>query len=299
MKNLRILLVFAIAASLLYFTSCGPSDTNAPNMYLTGTPDTTVLLGLVYTDPGIVVEDNADQTSEIIVENDIEDVIDVYSTDDRTRRDEDYYIVYTATDQAGNSDTIGRMVRVTNVSEPFANSYECRRTISTIWGDTTYRSRISVDSRVAGRLRISRVYNHWDPNISETSEGDPIGAKVYFKINADLWHPDLSQQASERYAYLGVSTNDNETPFFDNMDYTEATDSILKFVYLRIDEQIMEDSLGNAAFQILGSTEQDGTPKSRIEYVSGEISKIILKYNITNTTSATPPDLVTEEYTLY
>jgi hypothetical protein len=211
--------------------------------------------------------------------------------DGRTRRDEDYRIIYTATDQAGNNDTIGRMVRVQNVAHPFAGSYDCRRTVSTYWGDTTYRSTISVDSRVSGKLRISRVYNHYDPS---------FGSKIYFTINAFLWHPDLSNQESTVYGFLGVSDTDNDTPFFQDMDYTQATDSIMRFQYLKLGYNEYPDSLGNANFSITGSTEQDGiTPKSKIEYVNGEISKIVLKYNISKVDGSANPDQVTEEYRPY
>lgn len=287
MKNLRILLATGLIAAVYLLTSCGPTDTIPPKLYLYGAKDTTVLLGLTYQDRGIYVEDNADQEEEIEITNDIEDVISFY-TDGRTRRNSDNWITYTATDQEGNSDTIGRMVRVKNVSSPFAGSYECRRTVSTFWGDTSYRSTVSVDSRVSGRLRVSRVYNHYDPFYLRN---------IFFTVYVDLWHPDLSSQYSTTYGYLGKSSIDLETPFFQNMDYDQAVDSIKNFVHLKINNEPYVDSLGNAEFIISGKT-TNGIPDSRIEYIGGEVSKIILKYNVTKFDGSNP-DQVTEEYIPY
>ncbi|MDY0160624.1 MAG: DUF5011 domain-containing protein [Bacteroidales bacterium] len=286
MKYLRILLVTSFIAAVYFLTSCGSTDTIPPKLYLYGASDTTILLGLQYVDRGIYVEDNASNEDEIEIENDIEDVINFYN-DGKTRRTGDYYITYTATDQEGNSDTIGRMVRVKNVSTPFAGSYECRRQQSFFWNDTSYRSTVSADTRTAGRLRISRVYNHYDPSNNRN---------IFFTVYAELWHPELSQQFSSIYGYLGT-VSDPESPFYADMDYDGAIDSIKNFTYLKIQGAPYLDSIGNAEFNIAGSN-QNGIPLSRIEYINGEVSKIILKYVITKYDGSNP-DQVIEEYIPY
>ncbi|HOE05630.1 MAG TPA: DUF5011 domain-containing protein [Bacteroidales bacterium] len=290
------LLVLAVAS--VFFTGCGITDDKPPRIYLVGSNDTTIIMREKYVDPGYYAEDNVTKTENIILANDLADKI-IVNSGGYTTRNEVYEIIYTATDEAGNSSTITRTVRVQNMATPLAGSYTCFRRFSSFWGDTTYRTTVAVDNRIAGRLRINKVYNHWDP---------AYHALVYFKIYADLWAPDLcttnphfdSEAATSGVGYQGLSNTNNSVPWYRGLGYDEAYLQ-RRFEYIHIPTQVWADSLGNANFLIQGSVETDGfTPKSKIEYIGTEISKIILKYNITNQ-GVTPAvvDQVTEEYTPY
>ncbi|NLA25197.1 MAG: hypothetical protein GX879_09555, partial [Bacteroidales bacterium] len=159
----------------------------------------------------------------------------------------------------------------------------------------TYRSTIIVDTRVAGRLRIGRVYNHWDPEFSNY---------IHFRVNADLWAPDLCRtnphydnaNKNSGVGYQGVSNENNETPWFRGKSYEEAT-SERRFEYLMIPELTSPytDSLGNAEYRIYGSN-VNGIPLSKIEYLGNDISKITLHYNISRV-GTNIVDQVIEEYT--
>jgi hypothetical protein len=137
--------------------------------------------------------------------------------------------------------------------------------------DTVYNSSVVADTRVPGRLRFPKVYAHYNN-----------GQKSYFRINADLFSPELSENYSETIAYMGTAS-DNETPFFANLSYEQATDSILTFDMLKIDAQYYTDTLGNQVY-ISGVTEPGHNyPLSRIEYLgtSKTIKRIVLELNVT------------------
>jgi hypothetical protein len=151
-----------------------------------------------YNDPGILVEDNATMTSEIVVTNDSASVFTV-SPDGYLRSVKEFTLTYTAKDNEMNSSTKGRNIRVANISEAFIGSYKTTRNTMHLNDDTSYNSTIAVDSRVAGRLRFPKVYAHsWD------------GKKTYFKVNADLYSTDLSDTFNERHGYLGKASNSAE-----------------------------------------------------------------------------------------
>ncbi len=287
-SSLSIIILVFIAATAI-FTSCGPKDITGPKIYLldadgiiTQNPDTTVLLYTKYSDPGVSVEDNATQNSQIVLVNDSADVFTV-STTGYLRRVEAIVLTYTATDLEGNSSTNARNIRIANISEPFIGSYATTRNTFNLNDDTVYNSTISVDSRIPGRLRFPKVYAHsW------------AGQKTYFKLNADLFHPNLSKTFSETIAYMGT-LDDIERPFFSAMTYTEGVDSILCFTMLRIDAQVYSDSLGNQVY-IQGVTQPvTDYPMSRIEYLgeSKTIKRIVLELNVTKNDIV---DRVTEVY---
>lgn len=290
--------LFTFLAAIVLFSSCGIKDDKPPRIYLTGSNDTVVIMREKYIDPGYFAEDNVSKTENLILEDNLEAQISV-TADGYTNRNEVYEITYTATDEEGNSRSVVRTVRVQNISTPYAGSYTVYRRNSLFWGDTTYRSTIAVDTRVSGRLRISRVYNHWDPT---------FGAQVYFRINADLWAPDLvtsvphfdNANNNSGVGFMGLSNTNNSVPWYRNMGYEEAQQT-RRFEYIHIPNQVWKDSLENASFTILGSTQSTPVngvyyPKSRIEYLGGDIRKITLEYSITNLATGVN-DQVKEEYT--
>ncbi|MDD3687722.1 MAG: hypothetical protein PHE56_13270 [Bacteroidales bacterium] len=290
MKRTLSIIVVVLAAFTAVFTSCGPKDTQGPKIYILGDgdvilpegkTDTILLLWTKYNDPGVLVEDNATMTSKIVVTNDSADVFTV-SPDGYLRSVKEFTLTYTAKDDEMNTSTKGRNIRVANISEAFIGSYKTTRNSMHLDDDTSYNSTISVDSRVAGRLRFPKVYAHaWD------------GKKTYFKVNADLFSPNLSTTFNERHGYLGAP-DDSGRAFFSAMTYTEAIDSILEIEHLRIDAQDYTDSLGNQVY-IQGVTDINNVPLSRIEYLgeSKTIIRIVLELNVTKNDIV---DRVTEIY---
>ena len=275
MKTLKKILGVSILALLLGFVSC-KSDTQAPNIYLLGADgntiteeqnDTIVLLYSIFTDPGVLVEDNVTATTDIIVESDIEDVLSI-NDDGFLRRTGELEITYTATDEESNVATAIRNITISNVSTPFIGSYETERTATHV-GETLYISTLSADSRVAGRISFPKVY---------AQEID--GEKSYYNVAADLFSEDLTTIFNSSFGYLGLAS-DNDTPFFNNLNYSQAIDSILSFTLLRIDAQEVTDNLGNVA--TIAGRELENLPLSRIEYVgeSKTIYRIVLELNVT------------------
>lgn len=290
MKRTLSIIIVVLTAFTAVFTSCGPKDTQGPKIYILGDgdvilpegkTDTVVLLWTKYNDPGILVEDNATMTSKIVVTNDSADVFTL-STDGYLRTVKEFTLTYTATDDEMNTSTKGRKIRVANISEAFIGSYKTTRNSMNLNDDTSYNSTIAVDSRVAGRVRFPKVYAHsWD------------GRKTYFKVNADLYSTELSDVFNDRHGYLGKSS-DGDVPFFSDMTYTEAIESILSIEYLKIDAQDYVDSLGNQVF-IQGVEDINELPLSRIEYLGDTktIKRIVLELNVTK---GGVPDRVTEIY---
>ena len=281
MKKVFGISVLIILAGLM-FNSCKPEDNQGPKIYILNPDgeilhgeekDTTLLLWTKYVDPGVFVEDNASKTSEIVVTLDTTVLPlskDGYLRATRGSVEEFLNLTYTATDLAGNSSTNNRPFRVANISEVFTGSYTVSRTANNV-NDTSYTSTISIDSRVAGRLRFGKVYAHkW-------------GTKnTYFKVNADLYSKELSPTTfDEKHGYLGRK-DDPGVCYYSGMTYTPAKEKIYDYYYLQIDAQEYADSLGNKVY-IKGIEDGNDVPLSKIEYLgdSHTITKIILELNVT------------------
>lgn len=294
MKNI-IYLSFAILVVVCVSCDGGP-DCIPPNVIVLGSggdflsageTDTTVLLFSKFTDPGFEAEDNLTKTEYLILEDDLEDVL-LLNDAGYIRKTGEYTITYSATDEAGNIGTATRAITVENISAPFAGAYFTNLTAQQIT-DTMYTSTIAVDTRVPGRLSFPKVYAHRD--------GAEFAENIYFKVYADLYKPEISDEYSETIAYMGNPT-DKETPFFEIMTYSEAIEEILSFERLMIPAQTFTDALGNV-YTISGVADpaNPDMPYSRIEYLgeSTTITKIYLELNVTKDGVYT--DRVTEIYT--
>jgi hypothetical protein len=217
--------------------------------------------------------------------NDLEDVLLVNDAG-YIRKTGEYTIIYSATDEAGNKGTATRVITVENISAQFSGAYFTNRTAQQIAETTNYTSTVAVDARIPGRLSFPKVYAHVDG-----------GQNIYFKLYADLYKPEVSDEYSETISYMGKPT-DKETPFFELMTYSEAIDEILSFERLMIPAQTFTDALGNA-YTISGVADpaNPDMPFSRIEYLGGSttITKIYLELNVTKDGVYT--DRVTEIYT--
>lgn len=294
-RTLSILLAVAFI-STMFLTSCN-EDTQGPKIYLLGADgniiqdvdnDTVVLLFTKYVDPGVIVEDNASPSDLIVLENDSADALSL-NTAGYLKRAEEVVITYTATDEAGNTSTKGRNIKIGNISDPFVNSYATTRDAQYI-NDTIYNSSVTADTKVPGRLKFPKVYAHyWNGNRS------------YFKVTADLYHENLSNSFSDDIAYMGTASDKDEA-FYTGMTYEEGTDSILTFTRLKIEAQQYEDTSGNVVYIAgsIDSSEGHDLPLSRIEYLAGTktITKIILELNVSRIINGVQqsPDQVIEYY---
>lgn len=289
--KINILLLFALFT--LFFVSCDKKDNIKPNVLLLGDggvylaaeeTDTIVLLFSKFTDPGFEAEDNLTKSEDLLMVSDLEDVLLVNDAN-YLRKTGEYLVTYSATDEAGNTGTATRKVIVENISAPFAGAYFTNRTAQQIAETTNYTSTVAVDTRVPGRLTFPKVYAHVDGS-----------ENIYFKLYADLYKPEMSDEYSETIAYMGKPT-DKETPFFEIMTYSEAIGEILSFKRLMIPAQTFTDALGNA-YTISGVADPTNPdmPFSRIEYLgeSTTITKIYLELNVTKDGVYT--DRVTETY---
>lgn len=291
MKRTLSIIIVALIATTAILTSCGPKDVTGPKIYLldkdgliTQDTDTVVLLYTKYVDPGVKVEDNATQTSDIVVKDDGADVFSL-TTSGYLKKVESIVLTYTANDDEGNTSTNRRNIRIANISEAFAGSYATTRNTQNLNDDTSYNSNVAVDLKVPGRLKFPKVYAH-----------SIDGHKVYFKVNADLFHPDLSTTYSQNIAYMGTKS-DSETPFFSEMSYDEGIESALSFTYLKIDAQTYYDTTENYSVFIQGNVDAETQlPLSRIEYLgdSKTVKRIVLELNVTK--NETSVDNVTEVY---
>jgi hypothetical protein len=279
---------------ILFFTVIGcQKDVEGPSIYLLGVNgqtlentqnDTVVLLFSKYVDPGVLVEDNVTETSNIIVSNDAEDVLEV-TTDGFLKKVESVIITYTATDEKENFDTISRNIRIANIAEAFENIYTTSRSTLYLDNGLTYNSTVSVDTRIPGRLAFPKVYSHV---VGEQS--------IYFKVYADLYSDLGSTQYSNLIAYMGTSS-DKENPFFTGMTFEQSQDTILSFSKLKIAAQTYTDGLGNN--YIIAGYEEDAEEQiiSHVEYLAGTktIKRIVLELNVTKNDVVV--DRVTEIYT--
>ncbi len=338
MKKTFFIILLAAVVLPLFMSSCKKKDGTPPYIYIlsedrtmtvpnpfqpgsemfpvriAGTHktnhDTTVLLYTKYVEPvrfitkdifyvGVQVEDNASRAEFIDVVSTLEDIrLTGEPAPGRLRRQTVETITYTATDEAGNSQTATRELNIRNISNAFAGVYETTKTSQFLTADNTppvVLSTVSSDAGVPGRLRFPRVYYHFDANENV----------VNFRVNADLWSPNISTNFSTAIAYMGKSNADIHTPFFDDMTYDEGITAIKNFDRLRIDAQEYQDSMGNNNMFISGVTANDdmATPLSRIEYVgegeSKSIARIVLELNVTidKDLPTQKVDIVTEIYT--
>lgn len=284
-KFVSISLFILMGITAIVLNSCTPKDTTAPTIYLVGSNDTTVLLWTQYTDPGVIVEDNKDIAENITVTDDIEDELTI-TDQGYLRLTGDYEVTYTAKDQAGNETTKKKTIYVKNITEPMYGTYDVDRLNSNFHGDTNYVASILADVRKAGRIRITRVYLHYD---------DENGDYASFVLKADLRAPNGSMEDNSMHGYLGDPANPG-TPFFEGMNYEEATDSIRGFTYLDIPRYITTDSTNNVEYTVEGvEDDATGLPESRITYTGDQVTEIILKYNVTKE-GEVQADVVNERY---
>ena len=303
MKKKNIIIIVLSVISMIALQSCQPKDTAAPTITILGVDgkplkpsqnDTTILLQSKYTDPGILVEDNKTRTDNIQISSDIDIALPKDKNDGRVNRisanntDHAYFITYTVTDDAGNSATAQRKIRVVNVSEPFAFLSKVKRFASTLQiKDTTFSGiQITTDASTAGALIFPRVYSRYE---NGTLKYHP-NLKAYLWSDSDTY-VDINGLNSDdgilaKIGYLGKRNNPS-VPFYEdsrlfegkyyNMTYQEAKKEILKFQYLVIPSQKSTDG----STTIEGLKDSNGKPLSKVIYVAGAPKTIELVYKVT------------------
>lgn len=291
MKKHFCLVALGLLILIISLNSCNDEvDQTPPSIYIIGQDeqivgnhnspyDTIVLLYTKYIEPqktfhdivfkGAYAEDNISPIEKIVLESDIDDLMT--TSEGYLRRAGDNSITYTAIDEAGNAREAIRNLSIRNISKAFAGVYETSRSSSQLDNSTVYNSSLSPDIAVPGRIRFPRVYQHNDDNNNS----------IYFTVNADLWSPDKSTNASELIRFMGKSNEENEVPFFINMSYEEAIESAYTFTKLHIAAQEFSENY----ITIIGANHTDdvNTPKSKIEYIgeSKTIQKITLHLIVT------------------
>ena len=114
------------------------------------------------------------------------------------------------------------------------------------------------------------------------------GQKVSFKVDADLYSPELSPRTrSDQVGFLGTPA-DKEVAFYKGMSYEAAVDSVrLNYVYLQIPTQEYtaytesDAAVSDYTVRIQGRLE-GGLPKSKIVYNErGVMLYIVLELSIT------------------
>jgi hypothetical protein len=290
-----MVLVAILATLSVVCVNCG-KDTIPPSIYFLAKDgvnidrkgDTVVLLYTKYEDPGCYVEDNASIAENIQLSSDLETVLQiekkVASHIGEIKKSGEYTITYTAVDEAGNTGTKQKKITCKNVSDIYTGRYYTEREeitgggISDICQPARYYSNITPSDKVAGRIRFSKVALH-----------EYNGQKVSFKVDADLYSPELSPRTrSDQVGFLGKA-DDKEVAFYNGMSYDAAVDSMrLKYVYLQIptQEASVAYSEGDAAIndytvRIQGRME-GSVPKSKIVYNErGVMLYIVLELSIT------------------
>lgn len=298
--NLRILVLLAVVATILGISSCS-KDSTAPYIYflkgqngsdtvpvIDKKGDTTILLYTKYVDPGVLVEDNASNTVDIQVTDDISSVLPIEKKNaahmDEVKKIGEYKITYSATDEAGNVGTKSKVITIRNLSDIYSGKYYTKRnSIPSSYGlsigrDTSYTSNITPATGVMGRLRFSKVACH----VYE-------GKAVSFKVDADLYSAERSPRSrSEQIGFMGTA-EDKESPIYKGLSYEAAIDSLrYEYVYLQIPTQEYvaytdAEAATDYKVRIQGRLQEDGkTPRSKIVYnEQGVMLEIVLELSIT------------------
>ncbi|MDR2010450.1 MAG: hypothetical protein LBQ22_08205 [Bacteroidales bacterium] len=316
-KKIFIFLVVSIIISLL-FTGC-LKDTKKPVIQLYGVNqipiksapegqyDTVILLYSRYTDPEppVWVEDNKSLSEDIIVTSDIEEILNVSRNNWYVTRTGDLAITYTAVDEDNNSNSIQRKMRVANVSEAYSpandrTTYQLMSRESHTIPFTSYTMNVTTDSRVAGVIRLPRVYSH-----------EENGESVSYNISAYLYSDELSQRVSTTIGYMGHKSNPDK-PFFEvyddfghhvrNLSHKEAMDTLvsatspLRITELKIEDQIVYTDPSDETKYVRIKPHNAGT-RSTIEYLGNEPYKITIAFSVEDRRGATYiTDDVIEKY---
>jgi len=151
---LLLLLVFSVF-------SCKKKDEENPVVTLKGDSFITIILNSEYTDPGADAYDNTDGTITVEVSGEVN--TDFAGT---------YYIVYTASDAAGNSGQAIRTVIVRNEAETYNGLYS--RTCYTAADTTNQLSTVTVSTIQNNRIWIAGFASYQNASVFADISNDTI-----------------------------------------------------------------------------------------------------------------------------
>ena len=114
--RISMLSIAVIAAGTMIFTGCGTEDLSTPTIVLDGDSPMTLNLGDTWTDPGFTATDDED--------GDISANVIVDDSEVNTDEIGEYEVTYTVTDEAGNTGTETRIVRVAVGKTNYLGTYQ-------------------------------------------------------------------------------------------------------------------------------------------------------------------------------
>ncbi|HNW69567.1 MAG TPA: DUF5011 domain-containing protein [Bacteroidales bacterium] len=154
----KYLLFLLLGLSLF---SCKKKDEENPVVTLKGDSFVTIILNSEYTDPGADAFDNTDGTLTVEISGEVNP--DFAGT---------YYIVYTASDAAGNSGQAIRTVVVRNEAEPYNGPYS--RTSYTPADTTNQLSTVTVSTILNKRIWVAGFAHYQNASVFADISNDTI-----------------------------------------------------------------------------------------------------------------------------
>lgn len=166
-KKILSLIGVAFLCSML-ITGCKDDDAVAPVVTLVGSADTVIAKGSTWVDPGVLAVDDQD--------GDISSKVVVSGTPVNTAVPGVYELTYTSTDEAGNSNSVVRVVTVSWTGAQLAGSYTVSDTCI-IAGTVVPDSYTSVATASVGnayRVLFSNLSNVFTGNTYADIVGDEL-----------------------------------------------------------------------------------------------------------------------------
>jgi hypothetical protein len=155
-KKMFLLPVLLIGISTVLFTGCSSDDddTTPPVVTLNGDPAPVLFLQTNFVDLGATAVDNKDGNLAVTVDG----MVDKNKTGS-------YPLVYSATDNSGNTGTATRVVTYKNelTNEPYAGNYNCTIDSSgqTVW---TYSESLAISTTLNNAVEWSKFGDYGNAN---------------------------------------------------------------------------------------------------------------------------------------
>ena len=133
MKNkLHVLSSLTIFVSAFLFSGCKREDTTPPRLTMLGDNPMTIYLNAPFVDPGVTVQDNEDGNYPVSS--------DATTLNPNVNLTGNYYINYSAEDNAGNRSFLRRTVIVKNSAQSFSHGYYVTGSCANGWYDQIFSS---------------------------------------------------------------------------------------------------------------------------------------------------------------
>jgi hypothetical protein len=162
-KFFVVVLSLTLVGGTFLFTGCGKDDITKPVITLTGGATDVVVYksAATYTDPGYSATDDVDGEITVTVTG----TVNMNSAGD-------YTLTYSATDKAGNVQTVDRTVTVD--AAPYIAAYYSVTDVVTGGGTTTYNETISASTVLNNKINFTRFGNYDNGTAYATIAGSTI-----------------------------------------------------------------------------------------------------------------------------